>query len=67
VDLLRRPIESLRSSSDYAIFPDKHVVKIAFESDLDAEVARRLLKARIVERGGDEWSSESICELEGRA
>jgi hypothetical protein len=63
VDLLRRLIESLRSSSDYAILPDGHVVKIAFESDLDAEVARGFLRALIAERGGDEWASKSICDF----
>jgi hypothetical protein len=34
---LRRLIEDLRSTADYAVLPEEEdVVKIAFESDLDA-------------------------------
>ena len=61
VDLLQRLIESLRSTADYAILIDLHVVRIVFESDLDAAFAGRLVGSRIVKRDGDEWASESIC------
>jgi hypothetical protein len=63
VDLLRRFVESLRSTADYAILLGDHEVKIAFESDSNAEVARGLLGSRIVKRGGDEWASKSICDF----
>ncbi len=62
-DLLRCFVESLRSTADYALLLEEHQVKIAFESDLDAEVARGLLGSRIVKRGGDEWASKSICDF----
>ena len=61
-DLLRRLVESLRSTSDYAILLEENEVKFAFESELDAEVAGGLLGSRIVNRGG--WASESICDFD---
>jgi hypothetical protein len=66
VDLLQQLIESLRLTADYAILLEEQEVKVAFESDLDAEVARGLLRARIVERGSDEWTSKSICDFPSR-
>jgi hypothetical protein len=63
VDLLRELIESLRLTADYALLAEEQEVKLAFESDLEAEVARGLLGARIFERGGDEWASKSICDF----
>jgi hypothetical protein len=48
-------------TADYELLAEEQEVKIAFENDLEAEVARGLLGVRIVERGGDEWASESIC------
>jgi hypothetical protein len=55
-----RGVESLRKTADYAFLAMGQEVKIAFESDLEAEVARRLLGARIIERGGDKWASVSM-------
>ena len=64
VDLLRRFVESLRSTADYAILLEEYQVKIAFERDIDFEVARGLLKATLLEVGGAEWASRSICTWE---
>jgi hypothetical protein len=66
VELLRQLIESLRSTADYAFLAEGHEVKIAFERDIDAEVARGLLKASVVERGGNEWASKSVCDFASR-
>src|SRR5262245_7424304 len=41
--LLRQLIESLQSTADYAFLPEENEVKIAFERDIDFEVARGLL------------------------
>ena len=60
-ELLLDFIDSLRLTADCAVLAEEQEVKIAFESDLEAEVARGLLGARLVGRGGDEWASESIC------
>ena len=64
VDLLRRLVEGLQSTADYALFAEKHEIKIAFERDLDAEVVRGLLKASLLEIGGAEWASRSVCVWE---
>ena len=70
VELLQRLIESLRSTADYAILFEEYQVKIAFERDIDFEVARRLLvarglfKAASLEVGGAEWASRAICTWE---
>jgi hypothetical protein len=64
VELLRELIESLRSTADYALLTQEQETKIAFERDLEAAVVRKLLGARNVERGGDEWASESLYVLE---
>jgi len=67
VDLLQRLIESLQSTADYAFLPEEYEVKIAFERDIDFEVARGLLvarglfKAAPLEVGGAEWASRAIC------
>src|SRR5258708_29611085 len=61
VDQLRRLIESLQSSADYAFLAEENEVKIAFERDMDFEVARGLLKAGLLEHGGTEWSSRAVC------
>ena len=70
VDLLRRFVESLRSTADYAILLEEYQVRIAFERDIDFEVARGLLvarglfKAASLEVGGAEWASRAICTWE---
>jgi hypothetical protein len=70
VDLLQRLIESLQSTADYAILLEEYQVKIAFERDIDFEVARGLLVARglfeatLLEVGGAEWASRAICTWE---
>jgi hypothetical protein len=61
VDLLRRLIESLQSTADYAFLPEENEVKIAFEREIDFEVARGLLKATHLEVGGAEWASRAVC------
>jgi hypothetical protein len=40
VNLLQRLVEDLRSTADFALHPEEQEVKVAFESDLDAEAAR---------------------------
>ena len=62
--LLRRLIESLHSTADYAFLPEEYEVKIAFEQGVDFEVVRGLLKATLLEVGGDEWTARSICMWE---
>jgi hypothetical protein len=64
VDLLQRLIESLQSTADYAFLPEEYEVKIAFERDIDFEVARGLFKATLLEVGGAEWASRAICTWE---
>jgi len=64
VDLLRKLIESLRLTADYAFLTQEQETKIAFERDLEAAVVRKLLGARTIERGGDKWASEAIYVLE---
>jgi hypothetical protein len=70
VDLLQRLIESLQSTADYAFLPEEYEVKIAFERDIDFELARGLLvarglfKAAPLEVGGAEWASRAICTWE---
>jgi hypothetical protein len=61
---LDRLTESLRTSADYAVCCEEKVVKVGFESDLDASILRKLLMARVVERGGEEWASKSVCDLD---
>jgi hypothetical protein len=39
------------------------VVKLVFESELDANVMRGLLKIETVERGGDDWASKSTSDF----
>jgi hypothetical protein len=51
---VRQLIEDLRSTADYALLAEGHEVEIAFERDIDAEVAGGLLKGSLVERGGNE-------------
>ena len=61
---LRQLIESLQSTADYAFLPEEYEVKIAFEREVDFDVARGLLKATLLEAGGDEWNSSAICMWE---
>jgi hypothetical protein len=61
VNLLQRLVEDLRSTADFALHPEEQEVKVAFESDLDAEAARGLLRADVVEHGGVEWVSRAVC------
>ena len=67
VDLLRQLVEDLRSTADYTLLAEGHEVKIAFERDMDAEVARGLLKASLVERGGRDWASQSVCDFASKS
>jgi hypothetical protein len=64
VGLLRELIESLQSTADYAFLPEGDEVKIAFERDIDFEVARGLLKGTRLEIGDAEWASRAICSWE---
>ena len=64
VGLLQQLIESLQSAADYAFLPEENEVKIAFEHDIDFEVARGLLKGTLLEVGGDEWASRAVCTWE---
>ena len=61
VDRMQRLVEDLRSTADFALHFGEQEVKVAFESDSDAEVARGLLRADVVERGGVEWVSRGVC------
>jgi hypothetical protein len=63
VKLVWRLLESLGSTADFAILLEEHEIKVAFESDSDAEAIAGLVVARVVERGGDEWASKSICNF----
>ena len=63
IGLLRRLIENLQSTADYAFLPEENEVKIAFERDIDFEVVRGLLKAGVLS-GGDEWASCAIYTWE---
>jgi hypothetical protein len=63
VGLLRRLVESLRSTADYAIQLEEDTVKLVFESESDADIMRGLLKIKAVERGGDDWASKSISDF----
>jgi hypothetical protein len=63
IGLLQRLVESLRSTADYAIQLEEDVVKLVFESELDANVMRGLLKIETVERGGDDWASKSTSDF----
>src|ERR1700750_2113903 len=64
VDLLRKLIENLRLTADYAFLTQEQETKIAFERDLEAAVVRKRRGARTIERGGGKWASESIYVLE---
>ena len=66
VDLLGQLTASLQTTADYAVCCEGQEVKIAFESDLDARTLAELLAARVVERGGKEWASKSVCNLDSR-
>jgi hypothetical protein len=61
VNHLQRLVEDLRSTADFALHLEEQDIKVAFESDLDAEAARGLLRADVVERGGAEWVSRAVC------
>jgi hypothetical protein len=58
-ELVRR----METNADYALCCEGQEVKVAFESDLDAKTLGKLLMARVVERGGEDWASKSICDL----
>jgi hypothetical protein len=63
VNLLRRLISNLPLMGDYAIGREGYKVKIAFESDLDAGLAKGLVEARRVKGGDAQWASQSICDF----
>jgi len=50
----------------YAMCCEEQEVKIAFESELDVETLGKLLMARVAERGGKDWASRSVCNLDSR-
>jgi len=66
VDLLGQLTESLQTTADYAMCCEEQEVKIAFESELDVETLGKLLMARVAERGGKDWASRSVCNLDAR-
>ncbi len=66
IDLLDQLTASLHTTADYAACCEGQEVKIAFESDLDARTLGELLAARVVERGGEDWASKSVCNLDSR-
>ena len=66
VDLLGQLTDGLQTTADYAVCCEGQEVKIAFESDLDARTLGELLAARVVERGGEDWASKSVCNLDSR-
>jgi hypothetical protein len=66
IDFLDHLTASLKTTADYAMCCEQQEVKIAFESDLDAKTLGELLAARVVEHGGEDWSSKSVCRLDSR-
>ena len=58
--------ESLQTAADYAVWCEGREVKVAFESELDARTLGELLMAHVVERGGEDWASKSVCNLNSR-
>jgi hypothetical protein len=66
VELLGQLTESLQTTADYAVYCEEQEVKIAFESELDAKTLGKLLMARVAERGGKDWASKSVCNLDSR-
>jgi hypothetical protein len=58
--------ESLQTTADYAVCCEGREVKVAFESELDARTLGELLMAHVVERGGEDWASKSVCNLDSR-
>jgi hypothetical protein len=62
-NLLRKLIADLPLTGDYAIAREGHKIKIAFESDLDDGLAKRLVGARRIKRGDAQWASQSICNF----
>ena len=63
VSRLGQLANSLRTSADYAMCCEEQEVKIAFENDLNANTLTELLMGQVVERGGKEWASKSVCDL----
>jgi hypothetical protein len=59
-------VKSLGTSADYAICCDEQEAKVAFESDVDAQALGQLLAARVIEHGGTDWASKSVCNLDSR-
>ena len=66
IDLLGQLTASLQTTADYAVCCEGQEVKVAFESDLDAKTLGKLLAARVVEIGGEDWASKSVCNLDSR-
>lgn len=66
VRLLSRIVASLQTSADYAVWCDGQEARVAFESDLDAASLRELLMARVIQQGGEDWASKSVCNLDSR-
>jgi len=66
VDLLGQLTESLQTTADYAVCCEGQEAKVAFESDLDAKTLGELLAAHVVEPGGEDWASKSVCNLDSR-
>ena len=61
-------VEKLQNTAHYALCAEGQEIRIALESDLDATALRQLLMARgvkrvVVEYGGDNWATKSVCTL----
>jgi hypothetical protein len=57
---------SLQTTADYAVCCEGRELKVVFESELDAKTLGKVLMAHVVERGGEEWASKSVCNLDSR-
>ena len=62
-NLVRRLIEALPLTGDYAITRQANEVRIAFERDSDIGLAKGLLSARRVKPGDAQWASKVICNF----
>ena len=63
---LERLAESLNSAANYALRSEDHVIKVAFENDLDANSFSAALMAHPIESGPD-WASVSVCSFDLQA
>jgi hypothetical protein len=64
IALVERLAESLNTVAYYAVSRERHVIRVAFERDLDALTFGDALMGHLIERGGPEWASQSLCSLD---